>query len=125
MRCVLAVRSCLAWGVLLVHLHACEGAAVETVSHEAPEGFLGSWGPCHSRPPAELQGRVSAACTRPVLRPGLCLVFQVDLLRQSLSHKHPKLEIKSVDGFQGREKEAVVLSFVRSNRKGMELLPES
>lgn len=46
-------------------------------------------------------------------------MFQVDLLRQSLSHKHPELEIKSVDGFQGREKEAVVLSFVRSNRKGM------
>ncbi|XP_011383089.1 DNA-binding protein SMUBP-2 isoform X3 [Pteropus vampyrus] len=44
--------------------------------------------------------------------------LQVDLLRQSLSHKHPELEIKSVDGFQGREKEAVVLSFVRSNRKG-------
>ncbi|XP_037373318.1 DNA-binding protein SMUBP-2 [Talpa occidentalis] len=44
--------------------------------------------------------------------------LQVDLLRQSLSHKHPELEIKSVDGFQGREKEAVILSFVRSNRKG-------
>ncbi|KAM5316922.1 DNA-binding protein SMUBP-2 [Glossophaga mutica] len=44
--------------------------------------------------------------------------LQVDLLRQSLSHRHPELEIKSVDGFQGREKEAVILSFVRSNRKG-------
>ncbi|CAH6793435.1 DNA-binding protein SMUBP-2 [Phodopus roborovskii] len=44
--------------------------------------------------------------------------LQVDLLRQSLSNKHPELEIKSVDGFQGREKEAVVLTFVRSNRKG-------
>ncbi|XP_030621793.1 DNA-binding protein SMUBP-2 [Chanos chanos] len=44
--------------------------------------------------------------------------LQVDLLRQKLSHKHTDLEIKSVDGFQGREKEAVVLSLVRSNRKG-------
>ncbi|MBN3300550.1 SMBP2 protein, partial [Amia calva] len=44
--------------------------------------------------------------------------LQVDMLRQQLSLKHPDLEIKSVDGFQGREKEAVVLSLVRSNRKG-------
>ncbi|KAM9376972.1 DNA-binding protein SMUBP-2 [Pholidichthys leucotaenia] len=44
--------------------------------------------------------------------------LQVDLLRQKLSSRHPELEIKSVDGFQGREKEAVVLSLVRSNRKG-------
>ncbi|XP_073327807.1 DNA-binding protein SMUBP-2 [Pagrus major] len=44
--------------------------------------------------------------------------LQVDLLRQKLSARHPDLEIKSVDGFQGREKEAVVLSLVRSNRKG-------
>lgn len=44
--------------------------------------------------------------------------MKVDLLRQKLSTKHPELEIKSVDGFQGREKEAVVLSLVRSNRKG-------
>ncbi|XP_061679004.1 DNA-binding protein SMUBP-2 isoform X2 [Syngnathoides biaculeatus] len=44
--------------------------------------------------------------------------LQVDLLRQKLSARHPDLEIKSVDGFQGREKDAVVLSLVRSNRKG-------
>nr|XP_026252347.1 DNA-binding protein SMUBP-2 [Urocitellus parryii] len=44
--------------------------------------------------------------------------LQVDLLRQSLAPRHPGLEIRSVDGFQGREKEAVVLSLVRSNRKG-------
>ncbi|XP_040826885.1 DNA-binding protein SMUBP-2 isoform X2 [Ochotona curzoniae] len=44
--------------------------------------------------------------------------LQVDLLRQSLAHRHPDLEIRSVDGFQGREKEAVILSLVRSNRKG-------
>ncbi|CAL8356453.1 unnamed protein product [Lota lota] len=44
--------------------------------------------------------------------------LQVDLLRQRLSGRYPALEIKSVDGFQGREKEAVVLTLVRSNRKG-------
>ena len=35
-----------------------------------------------------------------------------------LSAMYPTLEIKSVDGFQGREKEAVVISLVRSNKKG-------
>ncbi|KAJ8002485.1 hypothetical protein DPEC_G00159400 [Dallia pectoralis] len=44
--------------------------------------------------------------------------LQVDLLRNRFSVRHPDLEIKSVDGFQGREKEAVVLTLVRSNRKG-------
>jgi superfamily I DNA and/or RNA helicase len=41
---------------------------------------------------------------------------QVRLLREQLSI--PGLEIDSVDGFQGREKEAVVISLVRSNNEG-------
>jgi superfamily I DNA and/or RNA helicase len=41
---------------------------------------------------------------------------QVRLLREKL--EIPGLEIDSVDGFQGREKEAVVLSLVRSNLAG-------
>ncbi|KAJ2309540.1 hypothetical protein H4R23_003297 [Coemansia sp. Cherry 401B] len=40
---------------------------------------------------------------------------QVRLLRSLLAAHLPELEIGSVDGFQGREKEAVVLSLVRSN----------
>jgi superfamily I DNA and/or RNA helicase len=41
---------------------------------------------------------------------------QVRLLREKL--RVPGLEIDSVDGFQGREKEAVVISLVRSNTDG-------
>ncbi len=41
---------------------------------------------------------------------------QVRLLRERLAV--PGLEIDSVDGFQGREKEAVVISLVRSNPRG-------
>ncbi|MDA0660070.1 MAG: AAA domain-containing protein [Planctomycetota bacterium] len=41
---------------------------------------------------------------------------QVRWLRSNSSH--PDLEIDTVDGFQGREKEAVVISLVRSNREG-------
>ena len=40
---------------------------------------------------------------------------QVELLRAMLLPEHPKLEIRSVDGFQGGEREAVILSLVRSS----------
>ena len=41
---------------------------------------------------------------------------QVRWLRENASHTH--LEIDTVDGFQGREKEAVLISLVRSNERG-------
>jgi superfamily I DNA and/or RNA helicase len=41
---------------------------------------------------------------------------QVRWLRERV--KEPALEIDTVDGFQGREKEAILISLVRSNREG-------
>ncbi|KAF2239287.1 DNA helicase [Viridothelium virens] len=40
---------------------------------------------------------------------------QLSILSRSLKEAYPGIELGSVDGFQGREKEAVIVSLVRSN----------
>lgn len=42
---------------------------------------------------------------------------QVTLLSSLLRPQYPGIEIGTVDGMQGREKDAVVISLVRSNEK--------
>ncbi|XP_065316750.1 uncharacterized protein LOC135925387 [Gordionus sp. m RMFG-2023] len=44
--------------------------------------------------------------------------LQIEMLNRKLSHKYPDIEIKSVDGYQGKEKEVIILSMVRSNPSG-------
>lgn len=43
---------------------------------------------------------------------------QVARLRAALKDTYPELEIASVDSYQGREKEAIIVSLVRSNEEG-------
>ncbi|XP_047737109.1 DNA-binding protein SMUBP-2-like, partial [Hyalella azteca] len=43
---------------------------------------------------------------------------QVKLVRSLVQVDYPEVEVQTVDGFQGRKKEAVILTLVRSNTKG-------
>lgn len=55
------------------------------------------------------------------------ILFQVKLVKMLVAQEFPDVEVQTVDSFQGREKEAVIISLVRSNEKGessMDILRE-
>lgn len=43
---------------------------------------------------------------------------QVHAVRALVNHQYPDIEVQTVDAFQGREKEAVILTLVRANYEG-------
>ncbi len=46
---------------------------------------------------------------------GYANILKLALMSRSMKEAFPGIELGSVDGFQGREKEAVIVSLVRSN----------
>jgi predicted DNA helicase len=49
---------------------------------------------------------------------GIISPYLAQVKRIKKLYEEPLVEVKSVDGFQGREKEAIIISFVRSNPEG-------
>ncbi|MCA8961516.1 MAG: IGHMBP2 family helicase, partial [Planctomycetes bacterium] len=96
---------------------------IDTAGFDAPEETdpenISRWNEGEARLVSTLLARLVGAKVAPrdigVITP---YNAQVDLLRRRLSEPYPGLEIDTVDGFQGREKEAIILSLVRSNDRG-------
>jgi ATP-dependent RNA/DNA helicase IGHMBP2 len=105
--------------------HALDDAPLEVIDtagrgleEETPEGSESKANPGEADlAAAEVQRLLAAGvapCDVAVIAP---YDAQVQLLRQRLA-QHVELEVDTVDGFQGREKEAVVVSLTRSNESG-------
>lgn len=54
-------------------------------------------------------------CTVQKWHDSMLTYMQLALMSRSMKEAFPGIELGSVDGFQGREKEAVIVSLVRSN----------
>ena len=101
---------------------------------EQPVRFIDTAGASYDEEPEEdggsrrnpLEADLAVSYARKLLAAGLPAASigvitpyraQVRMIRERLADV-PDLEVDSVDGFQGREKEAVIVSFVRSNPEG-------
>lgn len=101
--------------LLLIDTAGCDMAEVEN------EGEVSKFNEGEARVAMSHVGRLVSAGLRPadigVITPYAAQVGRLRELRNE-SKGLAALEISTVDGFQGREKEAIIISMVRSNQKG-------
>jgi superfamily I DNA and/or RNA helicase len=93
---------------------------IDTAGCDFDETTAGDGGSKSNVGEAEVVGQHLEALIESGVRPDEIAIVtpynaQVQLLRARLRSSYESLEIDTVDGFQGREKEAIILSLVRSN----------
>jgi len=96
---------------------------VDTTGIEAPETLPDRSTSYQNIKEAELAKKLSEELLRMGAKPQMIGIIspyaaQVKRLKKLIDTEERIIEIKSVDGFQGREKEIILISFVRSNPKG-------
>jgi AAA domain/R3H domain len=95
---------------------------IDTTGCDMPEHSVTGGSTANPREAAVVAAHVAALLATGLLQHEIAVISpynaQVEVLKQLIRPQHPKIEIRSVDGFQGGEREAVILSLVRSNTTG-------
>ena len=112
--------NCIPSGCWISHLLEPQNRVIffDTDALAAQEQKIGSW----IENPMELKlvvSAVEALVGSGVLETDIGIIspykYQLKLLRLALNMTHPKIELLTVDQFQGRDKKVILISFVRSN----------
>ncbi|KAK4699743.1 hypothetical protein P7C70_g6514, partial [Phenoliferia sp. Uapishka_3] len=98
------------------------GAAMYERKQSADEASLGSESKSNENEAALVIEYVNQLLAANVPPTAIAIVSpynsQVSLLASLIHVEHPEIEIASIDSFQGREQEVVIISLVRSNEEG-------